>query len=162
MNTLLRHNLNEIYKPLCQRCDELLGALQAAGERASWGFYNLHETKTESGFLREYFPIPVIEVAGFGDIGIELDSLFAEMVLPGKAALSLDFSQIPYPYEVYGVEDYLADFGNSDTPAAECKARIAASEEENVAIGLQLPQDISVEAVLKLVKLCKKWRASCL
>lgn len=57
------------------------------------------------------YPIPVIGVKDFCDIEIQFDKISASTKLNREAALAYSYEKFSeYEFEVYGVEDYLADF----------------------------------------------------
>ena len=111
-----RETLNAIYRPLEAKRAAVQDALRPLGLRVASAYYNGHYQKDEDGdYVRNDYPIPVVEVAGLCDIEIEPDHLSVSAKLTRERALAYDFSRLrDYAYEVYGVQDYLTDYAGED------------------------------------------------
>ena len=111
MDLNLVNQLNDIYKSICDRADYIDRELQKLGCTITKGFYNNHSVKIDGRFVAELFPIPVITVKGVGDIGVDLDYVWFEVLLPKEKALLLDYNSIAkeHRFEIYGSYDYLKD-----------------------------------------------------
>lgn len=46
-----------------------------------WGYYKQHSVKINDEWITKEYPIPVISVEHIGDIGIDIDHIFLEIVL---------------------------------------------------------------------------------
>ena len=100
--------LNGIYEPLWRRTVALNKRLKEAGYSCKWDYCAFHSSIREEEYRMEYFPIPVITAEGICDIGIELDSVFIDAHLSRAQALEFDWAAVPWPFEVYGTENFLA------------------------------------------------------
>lgn len=108
-----KRELNSIYSELEVSTAVMVRYLDdMAGLNYTVGFYNGHYSKNAQGeYEREFYPIPVISVAGVCDIEIEPDAIAVSSKLKRETALLFDYNALKeYKFEVYGVEDYLADY----------------------------------------------------
>ena len=162
MDKVLFDQLNAAYASLGRRASALKGALEEAGLRAIWNWYAYHSSLIDGEYRMEEFPIPVVDVEGGShrggcDVGFHMDEIFVEFQLSCGQAFGFDFGQLPYPFEVYGVEDYLHDFYRPGMDLDGIAARIMASGEKQVGVSLTLPGDTGTAALLAVVKNCRHW-----
>ncbi len=149
--------LNNIYKPLYDYVKTTVDRLKSCGYKCEWGYYNYHYIRRNNDWALEYFPIPVIEVNGMCDIGIDLNHIFIEYKLIKKAALKYDFKKLKkYKFEIYGVEEYLDDFYNENMDFEGIKGRIDKSEETTIGISIFLNEKTPFEQILEVVKLIEE------
>ncbi len=73
MDAALFQQLNRIYAPLRGRAVRLTQLLAEKGLKAEWGWYANHSVKVDGEYQIEEFPVPVIEVEGLCEIGLNLD-----------------------------------------------------------------------------------------
>lgn len=142
MNT--RETLNAIYRPLEAKRGLVQDALRPLGLRVASAYYNGHYQKDEDGdYVRNDYPIPVVEVMGLCDIEIEPDHLAVSATMTRERALAYDFDRLRgYAYEVYGVQDYLADYAGEDV-----KAAIRNSAEREIAFSFYFPFETEAAAL---------------
>ena len=152
MDASVFDKLNSIYIPMHNKCVELCQYLRDKGCKVSSGFYNNHSIKINDDFATEYFPIPVISVESIGDIGIDIDNLWLEVVLSKENALKIDYNTLSdkYSFEIYGIENYLSDMYNKHINLLEIENNIKQSEETRVCIAFDLPFDVNVDEILAI------------
>ena len=158
MDKALFQQLNQVYAPLRGRASRLARALAEKGLKAEWGWYANHFVKVDGEYQAEEFPIPVIEVQGLCEIGLNLDECWVEFQLSRKAALSFDWEQLPEGAEVYGVAQYLVDFYTAGMDRAGIAGRIAQSAEQTVNIALPFPSQVEEGTLLAAAENCRRWK----
>lgn len=93
-------------------------------------------------WVTEQYPIPVITVNQLGDIGIDLEHYFLELVLTRSQALNFDFNALSsYQFEVYGMEVYLNDFYNENIPLESIRTNILKSKELQIGVSIYFNKD---------------------
>ena len=130
----LRNLLNALYEPLQVRADMLYGILrkEKLGYEIRRGFFNGHYRKNERGeYEKDFYPIPEIELLGLCDIEIGFNETCVTAKLD-KARLAELGSETfsPYSFEIYGVEDWLLAFGDSDSFATAVQSALESGETE--------------------------------
>lgn len=112
MEKELLNVINAAYDRLETKQAEIVHALSHGKDELRSGWYNHHYHKDDRGnWTREAYPIPVIGVNGVCDIEIHSDTISVTAKLKRGAALAYSFEEFAgYPFEAYGVEDYLADY----------------------------------------------------
>ena len=155
MDLNLFNHLNDIYKPILEKADEISRELQESGYTAKIDFYNNHSVKIDGSLVTESFPIPVITIKGIGDIGIDIDSVWFEAVLPKEKALALDYSSIAkrYRFEVYGSQDYLSDIYNEQVAISDIVPGIENSTESDFCIQFYLNQSVAASDIIIIIRL---------
>jgi hypothetical protein len=127
--------LNEIYLEINQKKKDFIHFFKENGFQYRCGYYNQHSVKVNDEWITEEYPIPVITIEQLGDLGIDINHIFLEIVVTREQALELDFGKFePYRFEVYGVENFLNDFYNSTLPLQDIHERIRISDEESIGI----------------------------
>lgn len=123
--------LNEIYGTLCEKAKLIKALLDQEGVKYTCGFYNNHYVKKDGAFVAENYPIPVFSAENIGDIGIDIDNVWLEIVLPKEKALELDYAAICgfAGFELYGASDFLTDLYNAEMPLSGICDNIAKSGE---------------------------------
>lgn len=162
MEKALFEQLNAAYSALGRRASALRGALEDAGIPAVWNWYAYHSTLIDGEYRVEEFPIPVVDAAGGShqggcDIGFHMDEMFVEFQMTCERAFGFDFGQLPQPFEVYGVEDYLHDFYRPGMDLDGIAARIMASGEKMVGVSLTLPGNTETAVLVSVVQDCRRW-----
>ncbi len=158
MNEDIFNKLNEIYKPLCEKTTEIKNKLNELGFCVKSGFYNNHYVKCDNGFLTEHFPIPVISVENIGDIGIDINSIWIEIILSRDEAILLDYAHMAhiYNFEVYGVNEYLHDFYNAQSDPRLVVEKINNSEEKQICVAFYYAHESNTDELISIVRLFAK------
>jgi hypothetical protein len=158
VNDNLLIELNKIYKPLCDKFNELKSQLTNLGFEITSGFYNNHYVKRNNEYVVEYFPIPIICITNIGDIGLDTDSIWVEIKQPKEMAISLDYPQLAYIYkmEVYGSENFLVDIYNKLDDPYETSEKIKQSDESIICIAFTFKTDIDLNEIIKLIQIFVK------
>ncbi len=145
--------LNGIYRPLHERATALSKLLREKGIDARLGWYNMHYRGTGGGeYAPDYFPIPVISIAGLCDVEFNIDTVNVTAKLTRKDSLEKNIDGIGVSYEAYGVNDYLNDFRNAETTTEQMRRAIAQSDEKEVFFGFLLPQDIKADGIAEFIE----------
>ncbi|MDE6259448.1 MAG: DUF3201 domain-containing protein [Oscillospiraceae bacterium] len=160
MDKALFQQLNRIYAPLHSRALRLTQALAQRGIKAEWGWYNNHSVRVDGEYQTEEFPIPVVDVGGLCEIGLDSDGCWLEFRLPREAALAFDWGRLAEGLEVYGVDDYLLDFYRAGMDIAGIAGRIEASAEQAVNAALYFPADVEDQVLLAAVEDCRRRKDS--
>ncbi len=149
--------MNRVYFELNGKKNEIFGALRECGFELSAGWYNEHCAKDEGGgYCVSYYPIPVISVKGVCDVEVSFDGLSVTAHLKREAALEYSFEKIrEYPFEAYGVEDYVSDYYRPGLTVQEMKENIARSDETEIGFAFMFPFEVDGEAVVEFVKLLR-------
>lgn len=152
--------LNAVYFPLAQRQKALLQALSQHNVPFSSGWFNGHYSKRSDGsYQMDYYPIPVVSVAGLCDIELNFDSTTVSAKLSREAALRFSPDDFPdIPFEAYGVEDYLADFYLAGMTAAQLWQNIEQSREREIGFQFRFPADVTGEALWAFAQRLRKNR----
>lgn len=128
-----RDILNRIYAPIVAKSRGLTAAL--AEHRPAFeiikGFYNCHYHKNALGeYTADVYPIPVLSIRGLCDIEIDCENISLTAKLAKENITNFDWHKLGgAAFEVYGVKDYLKDYGDSQNVQA-IAARVFSSEEE--------------------------------
>ncbi len=131
-----RNDLNSLYRPLDQKAREFIANFVKlhGGFRVTSGFFNGHFHKNEAGnYQEDVYPIPVISVMGLCNIEIDFDAItFTTKLKKGQIA-DFDWRKLGgVPFEVYGVEDYLSDYGSSQNSPRSKTASQAAKKQNSL------------------------------
>jgi len=150
MNETLFEQLNTVYKPMCEKSGEICDCLQNKGYKISSGFYNNHSKRIDGEFATEFFPIPIISIENIGDIGIDIDEIWLEVVMPKEKAVDFDYSHIgeKHKFELYGADNYLTDLYNEHLNITDITEKIAASEESRFCILVYFEQDVDISDII--------------
>lgn len=148
--------LNAVYEPMFQRVQLLGRKIAVAGYNAKWSWYNLHASRRGEKYLVEFFPIPVISVGTWCDVILELDSICVDAHLTNEQARNFRWNRVPWPFEVYGLEDYTEDLYSAGMSRDGLKERIARYGKE-IGIAFSMPPDSQDEEILNIVNACREW-----
>lgn len=153
-----RDLLNQIYAPLDTRRAQLTAALKERGFSPEWGFFNGHCWETSPGtYTMDHFPIPVITVPGLCDIELDLERVSVSAKLRRADALARSFAPLrEYPFEAYGVEDYLATYYREGSTLDEMRKAIGQSKENEIGFSFLLPPSAGGDTVAALVQLLRR------
>lgn len=154
-----REMLNRTYQPLIGKLHELVATLARVqeGTKVTSGFYNGHYHKNASGeYQEDIYPIPVISVTGLCDIEIDFDGISVTAKLSKESILLFDWNLLgDIPFEVYGVEQYLTDYGNSQN-MDEMSDMIPMSAEKEFFVSLSFPITVREDEVCKTIEALQK------
>ena len=155
----IRESLNQLYQPLNEKLHELIAMLTKlhGGFKIASGFYNNHYHKNAAGLYQaDAYPIPVISVMGLCDIEIDFDGLTVTTKLSKEQIIAFDWNAPGgVHFEVYGVENYLQDFGN-DQSAGGIKDAALLSAEKEFFVSFPLPMSASGEDVIAFLMMLQK------
>lgn len=154
-----REMLNQIYQPISNMSHELVGALTGlhGGYQITNGFFNGHYHRNADGeYQADAYPISVISVMGLCDIEIDFDGISVTAKLSKESIRRFDWGLLgAIPFEVYGAEQYLTDYGSNQNPD-EIGNRTQLSAEREFFVSLSLPVTISGDDVLKILEVLQK------
>ena len=148
--------LNRVYEPLHQRVQRLGRQLAITGYTARWSWYNLHASRRGDEYKVEFFPIPVISVGQWCDVILELDSICVDAHLTNEQARTFRWKRIPWPFEIYGVENYTEDLYVPGMSKDELPDRIARYGGE-IGVAFSMPADCGDDEILSIVDACREW-----
>ena len=150
--------INRVYYELDMRRAQLCSALYHRIFKIESGWYNGHYHKDDDGnWHRESYPIPVISVIGFCDIEIQFDKITVTTKRKRAAALDYSYEKIrEYPFEAYGVEDYLSDFYHKGQTIQDLKKNITESDEEEIFFSFSFPLEVDGKVIFEFVKLLRR------
>lgn len=154
----IRNRLNEIYCPLYMKSAEILSRFCRRTFEAELNWYCGHYSKDGGGqYTMDYFPIPVISVKGLCDIETGLDRISVSAKLKREKALSYPYEDFEgIPFEVYGVEDYLSDYYNSDMTLEQLRENIAKSGEKEIGFAFDFDRDENKDRLFDFAKLLRR------
>ena len=158
MDKELLNKINAAYYRLEMKNAEIVHALFHRVFELELGWFSGHFHKNDAGeWYRESYPIPVISVKGFCDIEIQFDKISISTKLNRDAALAYSFEKFSeYEFEVYGVENYLADFYHEGQMIQEMKENICACDEAEIGFSFIFPFDIEGKQIFEFVKLLRR------
>lgn len=148
--------LNSVYEPLFQRVQSLGRLLAMAGYTARWSWYNLHASRRGDEYKVELFPIPVITVGKWCDVILELDSICVDAHLTNDQARIFRWKRVPWPFEIYGVENYTEDLYFPGMSKDELPDRITRYGGE-IGVAFSMPKDCEDKEILSIVDACREW-----
>lgn len=157
MHRELLNEINAAYYRLETKQAEIAHALSNNVFEQESCWYNGHYHKNGAGdWVRESYPIPVVSVKDLCDIELQFDIITLSTKLKRDAALSYSFEKFSgYEYEVYGVEDYLADFYHKGQTVKEMRENIIASNESEIGFSFAFPFEAEENQILEFVKLLR-------
>lgn len=152
-----REQLNDFYKKLDDKAEQIKNILIKNGLKAEKKYFNGHYNKNAAGeYVKDYFPIPVIEVKELCDIEIVGMRINITSTTSLENAIHFDYGKISdYYYEVYGVVDYLSDYYKSGEELSVLYKNLGASEEQEIGFAFSIADDVSEDKILGLVTLLK-------
>lgn len=158
MDNQIWNEINNAYYRLEEKKTKLVQALLQGNFELESGWYNGHYHKDEAGnWLRESCPIPVTSVKGLCDIEIPFDKITISTKLKRDTALVYSFEKFTeYEFEVYGVDNYLADFYHSGQTVQKLKENIRICDEKEIGFSFVFPLDVKGKQVFEFVKLLRR------
>ncbi len=157
MSITAREELNQLYKPLDDQMRALLSLLKEwHGEKVTYGWFNSHYHKNAAGeYQKDIYPIPVISVRGLCDIEIDFDGITVTTKLSKEQIQKTDWTAFSgVPFELYGVEDYLKDYGTERAIQA-LSNRVRLSSEKEFFISFSLSRHIQADQVISFIKMVR-------
>ncbi len=148
--------LNSTYEVLYRRVQSAGKLLAEAGYTARWGWFNLHGSVRDGEYRVELFPVPVITVGHWCEVILELDCICIDAHLSCDQGRVFDWKDLPWPFEVYGVEDYTADLYRPGMSLDELPERIRRYGGE-IGLAIPLPTDCRDEVIVEIADCCRKW-----
>lgn len=152
-NTQAIDAANELYLPLCDCAQRIMALLRNAGYEVSHGFFSNHSIRAGERWIVENYPIPVLSIAGVGDIGVDMGFLFIELHMPRERACLMDVAALTdYGYlEVYGLEQYETDLYHPGMDVETTAQRIAACSDPVIGVTFYFEHSVSDETLLAVV-----------
>ena len=147
-------SLNQVYSKLNKKRDEILSyLLKGDGYEIGCSYYSHHFFKVNDTFLLEEYPIPVITINDFIDIGVDLDEIFIEAHVTKDHALVIDYSLLNRPFDLYGLENFYDDVHNASMDLRSIVERIEASNEEEFGLSFSFGFNEDVDSILDFVSI---------
>lgn len=158
MDKELLNEINAAYYRLEMKQAEIIHALFHKIFKVESGWYNGHYHKSDVGdWNRESYPIPVVSVKGICDIELQFDKITLSTKLKRDVALNYSFKKFSgYEFEIYGVEDYLADFYHKGQTVKEMRENIRVSKESEIGFSFVFPFEIEEKQIFEFVKLLRR------
>lgn len=153
----LLYEVERAYRSLEAKQEAILRSLRGGAFSFNAGWFNGHYHRDEVGeWCRESYPIPVIGVEGICDIEVQFDKISISAKLKRDDALTYSYEEfLEFDFEVYGVEDYLADFYHKGQSVQDMKENICASKETEIGFSFLFPFEIEGERVLDFLMLLR-------
>ncbi|MCH5278762.1 MAG: hypothetical protein J1E60_03135 [Christensenellaceae bacterium] len=149
--------INNSYRTLHERAVNLAKLLDKLGYSVEWGYYGQHSAKVDGEYYLEYYPIPVITVKDICDIGLDFSQVFVEGKLYPDDAQKLSIAALKgYEFEIYGIENYLADLYFDNMSDDELHESIRESGEAEVGLSILLDGEPLTKEILDIIKLLEK------
>lgn len=154
----IKLNLNEIYLPLIQKRDEFIDILQSGNFKYKSLFCNNHYAKDGDNFLKELYPIPVVEVKGVGDFVFDLDNVSFEGYFLKNDLLKFDLNGILRKFKdkdlcFYGETDYLVDLYSKDDDLSTLLNNLKKSKDNKIAINFSVSKpETDFKILINLLK----------
>lgn len=152
-----KERLNDFYKKLDGEAEQIKNILIKNGFKCEKKYFNGHYNKNAAGeYVKDYFPIPVIEVKDLCDIEIVGNRINISSKTSLERALHFDYGKISdYYYEVYGVVDYLSDYYKSGEELKVLYRNLETSEEEEIGFAFSLASDASIDKIFNIISILK-------
>lgn len=155
---MLKSNSTEIQKihkflnRLYEKADELSLCLKQRSLKPKSGSYTHHYVKFGGKLCLQRYYLPVLTVAGGGDIGVNLDGVFFEFVVPKKSVDAAKIRKLlkAFPQvEIYGLKNCLESFHDKADTAAQVLEKLEKSTERRVQFGLTFALDMPAKTIVK-------------
>ena len=152
-----KEQLNDFYKKLDGEAEQIRNVLIKNGLKCEKKYYNGHYNKNAAGeYVKDYFPIPVIEVNNLCDIEIVGNRINISSKTSLENALHFDYSKISDNYyEVYGVVDYLSDYYKSGEELKVLYDNLGKSEEDEIGFAFSIAADGSTDKIMHIISILK-------
>lgn len=152
-----KEQLNDFYKKLDGEAEQIRSILIKGGFNCEKKYFNGHYNKNAAGeYVKEYFPIPVLEVKDLCDIEIIGNRINISSKTSLENALHFDYGKISeFYYEVYGVVDYLSDYYKSGEELKVLYGNLANSEEDEIGFAFSIAADVAHDKILNVISVLK-------
>ena len=151
-------DLNKLYYRLEMKRMELFQGLFHRVFELKSGFYNGNYHRDSKGlYVREHYPIPIIEVQGLCDVEINVENITVSTKLTKQNAVEYNYGKLEkYSFEAYGVEEYLQDFYKPEMVTEELQAAIKKSEEKEIGFSFKFGFDITGNEMYEFAKMLRR------
>ena len=144
------------YSRLETRTKELSEVLTSYNFIVKRCWYNGHYHNDGKEWVREAYPISVIEVCGICDIEIGFCNVSISTKLKREKALEYSFDKFTeYKFEAYGANDYLTNLCNDGQSLRTLKENIENCEEDEICFSFAFPFNVSSSTICELVDLLR-------
>ena len=153
-----KDQLNKFYKNLDDKANQIKDSLIKNGFSVKKGYFNGHYLDKDSSgnYVKDFYPIPVLEVEGLCDIEIGGDCLNISSKTSIKNAFHLDYEKfLGYSFDVYGVVDYLSDYYKSGEDIAKLYMNLKASKENEIGFAFNFFKNVTTDEILEVMVLLK-------
>lgn len=143
--------LNAVYAQLEKKRCALVSALKGAVQHPiTSGYFNGHYRKMQNGaYEKELYPIPVVTVQGLCDVELEPDGVSVTTKCARQSVLSYCGTVLhETPFDAYGIEDFLSDYGND---LRSLKSFLTQSTESECFLTFSFSAAVSVDELLRFV-----------
>ena len=153
-----KEQLNEFYKNLDDKAEQIKDLLKRKGFKAEKRYYNGHYNKDASGnYVKDYYPVPVIEVEGVCDIEIVGMHINITTKTSIKNAIEFNYEKLSeYYFEVYGVVDYLSDYYKSGDDIVKLYKNLETCNEKEIGFGFSFTNSTTADKILSVVVTLKQ------
>ena len=155
-----KDQLNEFYKNLEEKTNQIRDSLAKNGLKVEKGYFSGHYyNKDASGnFVKDYYPIPVVEVKGICDIEIVGSHINISTKTSLKNAIHFDYDKLSdYYYEVYGVIDYLSDYYRSGEDILKLYKNLEACDEKEIGFAFSFANNTTADRIFRFVMRLKNY-----
>lgn len=154
-----KEQLNEFYKHLDTHAEKIKSILITNGFKAEKQYFNGHYYNKDAAgnYVMDYYPIPVVDVAGICNIEIVGSHINVSTKTPIKNAIQLNYNILSDCYfEVYGVIYYLADYYKSGENIIKLYKNLETCNERVIGFGFSFVNSTPTEKILNLVRILKE------
>lgn len=150
-------NLNRIYLPLIEKRDKFTKILKRNNLKYKSLFCNNHYAKMDGEFVKEVYPIPVVEVENVGDFVFDFDAVSFEGYFFKKDILKMDLNAILSKFKnkdlcFYGETDCLVDLYAPNDNLPTLIAHLTHCKDEKIAINFKISNiNTDFKTLLKLI-----------
>ena len=153
-----KEQLNNFYKNLDDKASQIKKILDKNGFRVEKGYFNGHYYNKDAAgnYVKDYYPIPVIEVKGLCDIEIVGTHINISTKTSIKNAIHFEYEKLAdYYFEVYGVIDYLADYYKSGEDIVKLYKNLEACDEKEIGFAFSFVNNTTADRILKFIVLLR-------
>ena len=156
--TISMEALNKLYYRMELKQQELFQGLYHRVFELKCGFFNGNYHRNKAGeYVREAFPIPIVEVRGYCDVEINVEDITVSTKLAKQKATEYNYDKLNgYSFEVYGVEGYLDDFYKPGMTTKELQEAIKNSKEKEIGFSFRFKYDVNGEEMYEFVKMLRR------
>lgn len=154
----VREILNNAYQQLDNRALGILDLIQTQQlGKCTYGYYNGHYVKEGKEYQKVYYPLPVLSLEPICDIEIDLDSISVSAKLKNEDACHFEYGLLnDYAYEVYGVKEFLGEYGSNLTSIEELLESIRNSKEKEMGFSFNFAFSCENATLIELICILKE------